>query len=133
MLKETTRFLKSYIQKLKNRVPKDSGKLAKSIKGNVVETSDKVTLDLEAVDYFEFIDKGVSGTQRKFNTPFSYKTKSPPASAFKSVTNSLSGQFAIARSIKERGIRPKNFFSKPLDNDMDGLAESVMDDYWEKF
>ena len=29
-------------------------------------------------DYGKFQDKGVSGTERKYNTPFSYKSKRPP-------------------------------------------------------
>ncbi|MFT3908323.1 MAG: hypothetical protein QM737_02770 [Ferruginibacter sp.] len=29
-----------------------------------------------------YVDKGVSGTQKKYNTPFSYTTKMPPSSVF---------------------------------------------------
>ena len=33
-------------------------------------------------DYGEYQDKGVSGIKRKFNTPFKYTNKMPPAKAF---------------------------------------------------
>jgi hypothetical protein len=36
----------------------------------------------EMLPYGNFQDKGVSGTQRKFETPYSYKSKMPPPSAF---------------------------------------------------
>ena len=33
-------------------------------------------------DYGTFQDRGVSGTEKKYNTPYSYTTKMPPRKAF---------------------------------------------------
>ena len=54
-----------------------SGKLNNSINYRVNEKGDDWTLTLFSEDYLKFVDKGVSGTQRKYNTPFSYRTKYP--------------------------------------------------------
>jgi hypothetical protein len=134
MLKNTVNWLKGYVQKLKLRVPKKSGALSKSIKGKLTgDISSNVEMEFTALDFFAYQDSGVSGTKVKRNTPFSYKQKSPPASAFKSYSNTLGGQFAIAKSIKENGIKPKSFFRKELDEDLKDLPEAVLNDIWNNF
>lgn len=77
-------------------------------------------------DYGAYIDQGVSGTERKYDTDFSYTNKMPPPSAFdgwivrKGIAPRSSGgqfqsrkslQFAIAKSIFKKGIYPTHFFS----------------------
>ena len=128
MLSKTTSWLKTYIRTLKARVPKNSGALSKSIKGNIVERDGDVVISIEALEYLEFLDKGVSGTEKKYNTPFSYTTKMPPTSAFKAYSNSLGEQFAIAKSIQKKGIKPGRFFESKLNNDLDDLPGAVVDD-----
>ncbi len=125
----TTRWLANYLQKLKMRVPRNTGALSKSIKGKADETGDKLVINIEALEYFAFQDQGVSGTEKKYNTPFSYKSKMPPSSAFKPYAKTLGGQFAMAKSIQQNGIKPKNFFLSKLDDDMDGLAGAVVEDF----
>jgi hypothetical protein len=134
MLRATNKWLQYYLQKLKLRVPRKSGALSKSIKGKLSgDLSSDVEMEFSALDYFSYQDEGISGTRVKRNTPFSYKDKMPPASAFKSYTNSLGGQFAIAKSIKENGIKPKAFFKDELDNDLKDLPEAVVNDIWNNF
>jgi hypothetical protein len=60
---------------------KATGKLYNSINYRVTEKDNNWTLTLLSEDYLKFVDKGVSGTQRRYNTPYSYKTKKPPIKA----------------------------------------------------
>ena len=106
---------------LRKVVPKKTGNLANSIKSDASEEG----FSISALTYISYIDKGVSGTERKFNTPFSFKDKMPPASSFKAPT--MSGQFAIAHSIFKKGIRPQNFLNN-LDIDFDKVVEGFSKD-----
>lgn len=109
---------KRYQKRLKQIVSKDkqSGKMRKSIKVHVNGTK----LELEALDYFEFQDKGVNGKKNKHGSIYSYKKKKPPAKAFLSYTGGdLSHAFAISNSIYMNGLRPKNYLidaNKNLNN-----------------
>jgi hypothetical protein len=95
-------------------------------------------------EYGFYQDKGVSGKKRKFNTPFSYKSKMPPPSAFDKWTirrgiapRNVKGQFqsrkglnfAIARSIFEKGIKPSLFFTKPFEAGFKKLPDNLVESY----
>ena len=96
-------------------------------------------------DYGIFQDKGVSGTKKKYNTPFSYKDKMPPPQALdkwmvrkniKGVRNAQgqfikrkSLQYLIARSIFRKGIKPSNFFTKSFEQAFDKLPKELVDAY----
>jgi hypothetical protein len=82
-------------------------------------------------NYGEYQDKGVSGTEVKYNTSYKYTNKMPPPSAFSQwvIRKGLKGtrdasgrfvsrkglQFAIAKSIFKKGIKPSLFFTKPFE------------------
>ena len=81
------------------------------------------------LDYGEYQDKGVSGVKVKYDTPFKYTNKMPPPSAFDKwgvikglAPRTKTGQFekrksldfALAKSIFNKGIRPSLFFTKRL-------------------
>jgi len=121
-----------------------SGKLSNSIKGEVKEMQNSIGVYFEMEAYGNFQDKGVSGTQRKFNTPYSYKTKMPPPSAFDKwmvrkgiAPRSTSGkfqsrkglQFAIARTIFKEGIKPSLFFTKPFEAAYKTLPDTLIEKY----
>jgi hypothetical protein len=92
--------------------------------------SGNFSLSFEMEEYGNFQDLGVSGTKKKYDTPFKYTNKRPPASAFGNwvVRKGLKGtrdakgrftsrkglQFAIANHIFEQGIKPTHFFSRPF-------------------
>ena len=127
------------------RLGKDtSGKLSNSIKGEVKEMPNSIGVYFEMEPYGNFQDKGVSGTQRKFDTPYSYKSKMPPPSAFDKwivkkgiAPRSASGkfqsrkglQFAIARTIFKQGIKPSLFFTKPFEAAYKTLPDTLIDKY----
>lgn len=70
-------------------------------------------------DYLKFQDAGVSGNAvNRPNTPFKYTNKQPPVSSIKSwlISSNIANSdevdsmaFAIAKSIKKKGIAAKNY------------------------
>ena len=99
---------------------------------------------ISAVDYAEFQDKGVSGKKKKYNTPFSYKDKQPPASAFDKwivrkgiAPRNAQGQFqtrkglafAIARSVFINGIKPSLFLTTPFEKGFKKLPDEIIEAY----
>jgi hypothetical protein len=121
-----------------------SGKLSNSIQGEVKEMPNSIGVYFNMEPYGNFQDKGVSGTKRKFNTPYSYTTKMPPPSkldkwivrkgiAPRSKTGKFQSrkgiQFAIARSIFYKGIKPSLFFTKPFEQAYKTLPDVLIDKY----
>ena len=108
---------------------------------NVSINSFSLTFTME--DYGEYQDKGVSGIKKKYNTPYKYTNKMPPAKAFSqwAIKKGLSGtrnekgqfvsrkslQFALARSIYYNGIKPSKFFSRPFGLAFDKLPPEIVD------
>ena len=96
-------------------------------------------------NYGEYQDKGVSGTEVKYNTPYKYTNKMPPPSAFSQwvVRKGLKGtrdasgrfvsrkglQFAIAKSIFKKGIKPSLFFTKPFEAAFKNLPDDIVEAY----
>ena len=114
---------------------KGGGKLENNLKGGKVKVTDRsLQFEIEMPYYGVFQDKGVSGVKKKYNTPYSYKSKGglkgmPPPSKLDKWTvkkgiaprdekgrfiSRKSLQFAIARSIFYNGIKPSLFFTKPF-------------------
>jgi len=92
-------------------------------------------------EYGIFQDKGVSGKKKKYNTPFSYKDKMPPSSAFDKwavrkgiAPRDKSGKFIprksinflIAKSIFNKGIKPSLFFTKPFEKAYKDLPKDLV-------
>jgi hypothetical protein len=91
-------------------------------------------------DYGTFQDKGVSGTEKKYNTPYTYRDKMPPTRALDGWTvrkgiaprdekgRFLSRKtltFLIARSIYRNGIKPSLFFTTPFKKYVKDLPEEI--------
>lgn len=121
-----------------------SKKLYESLKYNVSVSEKSFSFSLEMEDYGEYQDKGVSGKKKKYNTPFSYKDKQPPAKAFDKwivkkgiAPRSAKGQFqnrkglafAIARSVFYNGIKPSLFLTKPFNSGFDRLDDTIIEAY----
>ena len=127
-------------QNLKS-LKKGGGTLENSIKGGEVKVTDRsLEFGIEMADYGVFQDKGVSGIKKKYNTPYSYTTKMPPPSKLDKWTvkkgiaprddkgrfiSRKSLQFAIARSIFYKGIKPSLFFTKPFQKYAKGLPKEL--------
>jgi len=96
---------------IKRQAPVDTGALRNSISFEVSMNS----LELKMLNYGVFQNYGVKGTQNDpgvkatpsgiFGVPTGYKFQ------FKSQTIGGSLPFPVRRSIAQRGLKPKNFFS----------------------
>ena len=128
-----------------SRLKKNSSrKLYDSIKGEIKAMPNSLRLYFDMADYGFFQDKGVSGTKVKHNTPFSYTNKMPPPKAFDKwivkkgiaprkkdgkFTTRKGLQFAISRSIFEKGIKPSLFFTKPFEKAFKNLPNEMIQAY----
>ena len=142
--RELNRFGKYVVQQSRSNLTKQKKNVNKtlynSIGYNLQQNAEGYTLSFEMEDYGEYQDKGVSGIKRKYNTPFKYTNKMPPPKAFDKwgiikgiAPRGKGGQFekrksldfALARSIYYKGIRPSMFFTKPFEKAFERLPEEL--------
>ena len=145
---ELNKFAKYVIQQSRSNLTKgkknSSKELYNSLGYDISEASGKTSLGFDMADYGKFQDKGVSGTEKKYNTPYSYTTKMPPPKAFdkwvvrKGIAPRGKGgkftsregiKFAIARSIYKKGIKPSMFFTKPFEAAFKRLPDELVEAY----
>ena len=83
---ELNKFGKYVVQQARTRLTKSkknvSKKLYNSLRYTINETDTSTSIIFEMEDYGKFQDEGVSGTKKKYKTPYSYTSKMPPAKAF---------------------------------------------------
>jgi len=122
--------------------------LSKSLTYAIDQYSDSYTIEFLMDYYGVFVDKGVSGVKKKYNTPYSYKSKGgkqglkgmPPPAAFDKWTimkgiaprdkkgkflPRKSVNFAVARSVFEKGIAPSMFFTRPFNFAFEQLNKDI--------
>ena len=126
-------------KELKAELVKDkayvSGDLAEQIEFTSVINGEGFVFSLRLKDYYDYVNKGVSGTDKKRNTPYSYMSSSKIPFYFAkqwmnnkglfktkgSTITSLAGKqykvgskdsqaFAMARSWKEKGTKGNHFY-----------------------
>lgn len=119
-----------------------SGKLLESIKVNRVKASkNSIELSVNMAKYGAFVDQGVSGTEKKYDTDYKYTTKPPPPSAFdgwmvrrgiapRTKTGQFlsrkSVQFALSRHIFKNGIEPSHFLTDAVKKNFNLLPNIVV-------
>ena len=153
-LKETkealNKFAKYVIQQARTNLTKGKKNVTKelynSLDYNININPNNVNVIFEMEDYGTFQDLGVSGTKKKYNTPYSYTTKMPPTKAFSQwvVRKGLEGtrdkktgrflsrkslQYAVARNIFKYGIKPSMFFTKPFERAFKNLPSELQDSF----
>lgn len=143
-------FKKFVIQQSRSRLSKSNKNVSKelynSLKGNIKVMPNSIAVEFEMEDYGVFQDKGVSGTEKKYNTPYSYKSKMPPVKPladwaksrnirlrdekgkFKKGNYNTIG-FLIARSIYRKGIKPSLFFTKPFEQGFKKLPDELINSF----
>ena len=145
---ELNKFAKYVIQQSRTNLTKGkkraSNELYRSLGYKVNESAKTTSLAFEMVDYGKFQDRGVSGKNKKYNTPYSYTTKMPPPQAFDKwvvrrgiaprgkggkFTSREGLKFAIAKSIYKNGIRPSMFFTKPFEAAFKRLPDELIEAY----
>lgn len=128
-------------------------RMKKNVGGNLYESLDydlkvmpnSFSLGFLMEEYGVYQDKGVSGTKNKYNTKFKYTNKQPPIKDILKWVNARrlrlrdketgkfkkGGQrslaFVIARSIKEKGIKPSLFFTKPFERSFANLPDDIVE------
>jgi len=140
-------FEQKVVQAAKDNLTKQntSGDLSKSIKGDVKQMPNSIRVFFEMNEYGFYQDRGVKGTKGgKSLDNFAYTNKMPPPKAFDKWTvrkgiapRDVKGKFqsrkglnfAIARSIFEKGIKPTMFFTKPFEKAYKQLPEELIDKY----
>lgn len=147
------KFGKYLVQQSKSNLTRmgktSSKKLYESIgyKANVSKNGGSFSFDFDMESYGEFQDKGVRGAKSTYPeskaSPFAYTNKMPPAKVFSNwvVRKGLDGirdkktgkfvsrkslQFAIAKSIQNKGIRATNFFSRPFSMAYEKLPTEIV-------
>ena len=155
--KELNRFAKYVVSQSKANLTrgkkKSSNRLYDSIDYDLNVSPNSFSLKFLMEEYGKFQDKGVSGTKKKYDTPFSYKSKGgikglkgmPPPNKMDKwiVKKNLKGlrndkgqfisrkslQFMIARSIFRKGIKPSLFFTKPFEKAFKDLPQDIVKAY----
>jgi hypothetical protein len=142
-------FAKYVIQQSRSNLTKQGKnvdkKLYNSLDRELEVSANSFRLAFLMEDYGQFQDKGVSGTKRKYDTPFSYKNKRPPLKPIQDwVTkrrfqfrNKESGKFMsykstaylIAGGILKNGIKPSLFFTKPFEKSFERLPNELVEAY----
>ena len=139
-LEDFRKYVSSQARRNLTRLKKNDTKgLYKRLDGvlKVSPNSFQLSWDL---GYGNFQDKGVSGTEKKYNTPYSYKSKMPPIKPLSDWAkrkgirlrdeqgkfqkgNYKTIGFLIARSIFRKGIKPSLFFTKPFEQGFKNLPD----------
>lgn len=141
-------FHRAVISKAKQNLAKDknndTGKLSNSMVGEVEVSDDGVIMTISMEEYGEFLDKGISGKDKKYNTPFSFNNKQPDSRPLakwaKRKGMRLEGYdgvmgnaqyntlgFLIARGIFRGGRKPSLFFTKPFEEEVAQLPDIVLE------
>lgn len=128
--KTIQQFANDLVKTLKNKVPKSSGNLAKSISADIDDTS----VGIDALEYIKIVDKGISGKKNKRNTPFGFKNKKPPIKDLEGFAKKKGiNVWALQKSIFNNGFKGKNFIEPTLDNEVDELADNMAAAVWDDF
>jgi len=121
-----------------------SNALSKSIVGEAIVSDNSISNSISMEDYGIYQDQGVSGTKKKYNTPFKYTNKQPPVGRFSKWSirrglaprsksgqfqNRRSLQFALARHIYEQGIKPTHFFTDAFNEAFNLLPDEIVEKY----
>lgn len=122
---------------------KNTGGLYDKIIGKEVTVTEKyLEFNIEMPYYSTFVDKGVSGTITKYNTPYKYTDKKPPASAIIDWVSKKRFQFqdkkgrflsykstgyAVREGIYKYGIKPSLFFTKPFQKYFKDVPQEITD------
>jgi len=153
-LKRTQEVLEAFkdfvIQQARTRLSKGRKNVSKglynSLKGFVKTTPNAIEVSFEMDEYGMYQDKGVSGRQKKYDTPYSFKSKMPPIKPLAQWAKNRNirlrdekGQFAkgnyntigylIARSIYNKGIKPSLFFTKPFEQGFKKLPDTLIEQF----
>ena len=142
-------FGKYVIQQSRSNLTKQKKNVDKNLynslnfEKNVSKNSFQLSFMME--DYGKFQDKGVSGTEKKYDTKFKYTNKMPPVKPLiewvtkrrfqfrdkktgKFMSYKSTG-FLVAKGIYKNGIKPSLFFTKPFEKAFQTMPDEVLQAY----
>ena len=159
-LKEThnalNKFAKEVIKQSRTNLTKKDKNYTKSLynslKSDVEVFPNSFSLKFIMDEYGTYQDKGVSGTEKKYNTKFSYKQSSNLVgmeyhtgtfakwAKFRGIRlRNAKGQYAkgnyktigfiLANMIKKKGIKPSLFFTRPFENAFKNLPDELVNKF----
>ena len=150
------KFAKEVIKQSRSNLTRKDKNYTKSlydtIRSEVEVFPNSFNLSFFMEEYGIYQDKGVSGTERKFNTKFSYKQSSNLVgmeyhtgtfakwAKFRNFRlRNKKGQFAkgnfktigfiLANMIKKKGIKPSLFFTRPFENAFKNLPDELVNSF----
>jgi len=144
------KFAKYVIQQSRSNLTKQRKNASKDLYGSLgydlKVNPNSFSLEFFMLPYGQFIDKGVSGTKKRYNTIYEYTNKKPPmqplADWAKSRNIRLRDEkgrfkkgnyrsigFILQRSIYEKGIKPSLFFTKPFEKAFDNLPPDLVEQF----
>lgn len=136
--------IKQARSKLTRMGKNSSKKLYESITGEVKAMPNSISMEFSMEEYGFYQDKGVSGKEKKYDTPFSYTNKMPPPKKLDKwivrkgiAPRDKNGKFIkrksltflIARGIYKNGIKPSLFFTKPFEAAYKKLPNELIEKY----
>ena len=147
---ELNKFAKYVIQQARTNLSKNRKNVTSDLYGSLGYdlnvSANSFSLEFYMLPYGAYVDKGVSGTKKKYNTIFSFTNKQPPSKPLakwakaknirlrdekgrytKGTYKSIG--FILARSIKEKGIKPSLFFTKPFEKAFERLPADLVDKF----
>ena len=158
--KETEKYLNDFAKYVIQQSRSNLTKGDKNVNKNLYNSLDKeievgansFRLAFLMEDYGKFQDKGVSGIEQKYNTPYSYKSKGgkrglkgmPPPKAFDkwNIKRGLAPRddkgkflsrkqtnFLVALKIFKKGIKPSLFFTRPFEKAFERLPDELVEAY----
>ena len=150
--KALEKFRDLVIEEAKSNLVSDgkdpNGSLYQSIEANPVKTyPNSLEFSIDMANYATFVDKGVSGTKKKYNTPYAYSGRFkmvPPSKLDKWMIKKgiaprgirmvkfmtrKSLQYAIATSIYRNGLKPSLFFTKPFEKYFKNIPTEIIDSF----
>ena len=140
-------FGKTVIDRSKENLDAAKGDtaLGQSIRFEVVPTDKGFSTRFYMLDYGTYLDKGVSGNEKKISytntkgakvsSPYNYTTKHPPTGilevwikkkGLEGTKGNKSFAFAIAKTIQKKGIKSLSFFQAPLGEEYEKLKEGIL-------
>lgn len=141
-------FAKYVIQQARSNLTRQGknvgNKLYDSLDSEVEVGANSFRLSFMMEDYGVFQDKGVSGTEKKYNTPFSYKSKRPPIKPITEWVKNRRFQFRkengkfmsyqqtsylVRNAIYKKGIKPSLFFTKPFEAAFQKLPDELIEKF----
>jgi hypothetical protein len=148
--KELSRFGKYVVQQSRSNLSKKdknvSSKLYNSIGYESKANPNSFEFSFSMLDYGNFQDKGVSGKEKRYDTPYAYTNKRPPSQPLAEWAKKRNirlrddkGRFSkgnyktigiiLANSIYKKGIKPSLFFTRPFNLAYAKLPEELVEAY----